>query len=374
AYMIYTSGTTGAPKGVQISNAAFASAVRSTRAALGISAATTTLCVSPFHFDGSYANLFPTLASGGMVVIRPREALLFPRSFFSTIAKEGVTYSGFTPSYLRLLLASPQISTLGDTSLGMIALGGEAISVSDLRSLWASAPRLRVFNRYGPTETTITVTNVELTLQEIDGGPVPIGHPHPGVTFALVDDRDRVIEEANEAGELYIGGVQLMDGYWANPDLTRQVMRSDVVSGETMYRTGDLVYRDERGAYIYVDRLDRVVKRSGVRISLVELSASMNALDEVAAAVCSTYDHEGELAIVAFVVPTVEVTPLDLRRASARLIPENMLPDRFELVGAMPLNQSNQLDETRLLAEAGLKRHNPGPTPPKAVDDQANDG
>ena len=107
AYMIYTSGTTGTPKGVQINNAAFAAAVRSTVSALGLSRATRTLCVSPFHFDGSYATLFPTLASGGTVVIRPREALLFPRTFFNTVANEEINYSGFTPSYLRLLLAEP---------------------------------------------------------------------------------------------------------------------------------------------------------------------------------------------------------------------------------------------------------------------------
>ena len=49
-------------------------------------------------------------------------------------------------------------------------------------------------------------------------------------------------------------------------------MRADVVPGEIVYRTGDLVYRNRRGHYVYVDRADRVVKRSGVRISLLELA------------------------------------------------------------------------------------------------------
>ena len=96
AYMIYTSGTTGTPKGVQIGNVAFAAATRSTASAVGMTHDTTTLCVSPFHFDGSYANLFSTLIMGGTVVIRPREALLFPRTFFNTVEREKVTYSGFT--------------------------------------------------------------------------------------------------------------------------------------------------------------------------------------------------------------------------------------------------------------------------------------
>lgn len=221
-----------------------------------------------------------------------------------------------------------------------------------------------MFNRYGPTETTIAVTNVELTSPMIDGGTVTIGRPNSGVSFVLVDESRRVIEGADQIGELYIGGVQLMVGYWANPELTREVMRNDIVPGETLYRTGDLVYRDERGNYFYVDRTDRVLKRSGVRISLVELSASMSRINGVLAAACTTYDRDGELGIVAFVVTETERSVVDLRRAASQLIPENMLPDRIEFVAAMPLNRSNQLDEHELLSTAGLERYQPISTRP----------
>jgi D-alanine--poly(phosphoribitol) ligase subunit 1 len=359
AYMIYTSGTTGTPKGVQIGNTAFAAAVQSTASALDLHTETRTLCVSPFHFDGSYANLFPTLTSGGTVIIRPRDALLFPRTFFNAVRDEKITYSGFTPSYLRLLLASPQMATLAGSTLETIALGGESISASDLRSLWSQVPGIRVFNRYGPTETTIAVTNVELTLDKIESDTVTIGRPHPGVSFVLADEDRRVIEVVHAVGELYIGGVQLMIGYWGNPELTKGVMRKDLVPSETLYRTGDLVYRDESGDYVYVDRTDRVIKRSGVRISLVELSTSIANLGDVIAATCLTYDREGELGIVAFVAIDSELTSLDLRRTARKVIPENMMPDRFELVAEMPLNRSNQLDEHQLLSEAGLKPFRP---------------
>jgi amino acid adenylation domain-containing protein len=355
AYIIYTSGTTGTPKGVQIGNAAFAAAVYSTLSSLGLDSTTRTLCVSPFHFDGSYANLFPTLVAGGTAVIRPRDALLYPRTFFSTVAQEQINYSGFTPSYLRLLLGSRQTSDLKNSTLKMIALGGEAPSVSDLRFLWSLAPSIRVFNRYGPTECTIAVTNVELTPELIEGGSVPIGRPHQGVSFVLVDDEGRVVNEVDRTGELYIGGVQLMSGYWADPALTREVMREDIVENQTLYRTGDLVYRDEHDNYVYVDRADRVIKRSGVRISLVELSALMNALDDVDSAACVTFDHEGDLGIVAFVTTKRELSAMELRRAARELIPENMLPDRIETVVSMPMNRSNQLDENQLLSLAALQ-------------------
>jgi D-alanine--poly(phosphoribitol) ligase subunit 1 len=368
AYMIYTSGTAGAPKGVQIGSNAFGAAVQSTARALGLDRLTRSLCVSAFHFDGSYANLFPTLYVGGTVVIRPRDALLFPPMFFNTVAGEKINYSGFTPSYLRLLLSSPRVRELGDSTLEVIALGAEALLVNDLRLLWSYAPQIRVFNRYGPTETTIAVTNAELTRDMIEEGIVPIGDPHPGVSFHLLGDDGIVIDETNRIGELYIGGIQLMDGYWRAPELTQDVMRTDVIPGETVYRTGDLVYRDKTGRYVFVDRADRVVKRSGVRISLVEMNDVMSRLVGVTRAACMTFDNEGELGIVAFVVTSGSASALDLRRAAREHVPENMMPNRIELVKSFPLNKSNKLDERLLLLEAGLRplrpASPPGVTPP----------
>ena len=79
-------------------------------------------------------------------------------------------------------------------------------------------------------------------------------------------------------------------------------MRTDVVAGETVYRTGDLVYRDQQGDYVYVERADRVIKRSGVRISLLEVAGEVRNLPGVSDAACVVFDDEGEVGIAAFVV------------------------------------------------------------------------
>ena len=355
AYAIYTSGTTGTPKGVVIGRQAFAAAVRSTVAVMGFAPNTRSLCVSPFHFDGSFGTLFPTPAAGGSLVIPPRESLLFPRYFFRTVARERITLTSFSPSYLRLLLSSPHLSTLDGSTLEIVGLGGEACSAADVQRLWAAAPRLRVFNRYGPTETTIMASHFEVTRDVIAGGnAVPIGVPHPGVSFHLVDEHGRVIDGAGEAGELYIGGVQLMAGYWQAPDLTASVMRTDIVPGQTLYRTGDLVLRRLDGNYAYVDRADRIIKRRAVRISLVELNAILHRLPAVAAVACVMFDNYGELGIAAFVVTHPRRTAEELRRAAAEHLPDSMMPDRIELVDELPLASSSKVDERRLLAEASL--------------------
>lgn len=354
AYAMYTSGTTGTPKGVLVGTDAFSAAVEATANALNLTSETRTLCVSPFYFDGSFATLFPTLLRGGIVVIRPFSPL-HSRTFVGTVLDERITYTGFSPSFLRLLLTNPQLPQLANSALDIIALGGEACSIDDLNTFWSIAPKVRVFNRYGPTETTIVVTHQLVTPALVETGTVPIGVPHPNVTFFLIDHDGSLIADRNRTGELYIGGSQLMSGYWGAPALTAEVLRSDVVPGEMVYRSGDLVFRDENDNYVYVDRADRVINRNGVRISLVELGEVIHKMQCVDASACVTFDFDGELGIVAFVVTNQPVTDRQLRQGSLLGLPEAMLPDRFVQVNELPVNKSNKLDEQRLLLEAGLR-------------------
>jgi D-alanine--poly(phosphoribitol) ligase subunit 1 len=358
SYIIYTSGTTGIPKGVQIPPGAFFTAAQACADAVGLTADDRALCVSPVHFDGSFSAIFPPLVRGVPLVIPDREALLFPRRFFSIVASEGITATSFSPSYLRLLRSSGRLSQLDDTPLRVLALGGEAPSTADIRAVWAASPGLRVVNRYGPTETTIAVAHLELTPELLDAGPVPLGQPHPGSSFHLVDEDGSLVDRAGVVGELHIGGRQLMAGYLNDPAHSAAVLRTDVVDGTTLYRTGDLVCRDARGNYVYVGRCDRVIKRHGVRMSLVEVTDALGGLDVVASAACTTFDLRGDLGVVAFVVPDRELSPVAVRLAASERLPQTMLPDQFVLVADLPLTSSSKVDERRLLKEAGLSPPN----------------
>ena len=301
AYVIYTSGTAGVPKGVCISEMAFRWAVLCAARSIGLDETTRTLCVSPFHFDGSFGTAFSTLVAGGSLVIPRREDLMFLRRFFRALFEDDITHSGFSPSYLRLLLSSPECERLADSGLQTLGLGGEECLARDLARLWEIRPSLRIFNRYGPTETTVEVTTYEITPEDLVEDRIPIGVPHPGVCFHLVGPDGAEIEQAHTVGELYIGGKQLMQGYWGDRRLTRSVVRSDVIAGEVLYKTGDLMCRDERGRYVYMGRSDDVIKRSGVRISLVEIAKAMQSVDGVMRAECIQTPADRGVRITAFV-------------------------------------------------------------------------
>lgn len=354
-YCIYTSGTTGHPKGVVIGEQAFEAAASSAARLLGFDRATRALCVSPFHFDGSFGTLFPVPAAGGSLVIAHQDSLMLPRVFFRLAEEEHVTHTSFSPSYLRLLLRSGQIGRLSRSSLRTLALGGEACLASDLAALWEEVPRLAVFNRYGPTETAIAVTTAPVSQDLLSSkSPIPIGRPHRGVSFRVLSEAGALVDHAGQIGELYIGGRQLMDGYWRDSERSAEVLRSDIVPGETLYRTGDLVYRTEGGDYVFVDRADRVLKRSGVRISLSEITLALCELPLVTAAACVPFERNGRLGIAAFVVPRGASASSEVRHELSDLLPASMLPDVIVLVQRLPITVSNKVDERALLRDAGL--------------------
>lgn len=356
AYAIYTSGTTGVPKGVVIPRSAFAHAVASAAQALGLDASSRGMCVSAFHFDGSYGGLFPPLYAGGSVLIPLRDSLLFPRVFVRNVEREGITSSTFSPSYLRLLLASSDLGRLEGSTLRLISLGGEACSANDVQELLASVPSVRVFNQYGPTEATIAVTHFEITPESLRPGEfVPIGKPHDGVSFHLVGVDGDLIEESGHPGRLCIGGAQLMASYWRAPDLTAAAVRDDVVPGERVFLTDDLVVRDASGCYRFIARLGGYVKRNSVRISLVELADTLRRLDDVSDAACAAYEGEDAAPrIAAFVVTDPTTAIADVRNDACELIPQAMVPDVFLGVRRLPLKPSGKVDVDLLLRSIGV--------------------
>jgi D-alanine--poly(phosphoribitol) ligase subunit 1 len=158
--------------------------------------------------------------------------------------------------------------------------------------------------------------------------------------------------DPDEVGELYIGGNQLMRGYWGDDEFTLRALRDDVIPGTTVYRTGDLVYRDRQGRYVYVGRTDNVVKRNGVRVSLREVSRVLLGVDDVTGAVCLPIEQTGRLAIAAFVEASPHVTVSDVLEAAHRQLPTSMVPDEVHLRSSFPLNSSGKVDHRRLAAEA----------------------
>lgn len=88
------------------------------------------------------------------------------------------------------------------------------------------------------------------------------------------------------AGDLYLTGIQLAQGYLGRPDLTASRFIADPFApGERMYRTGDVARWLDNGAVEYLGRSDDQLKIRGQRIELGEIDRAMLSLPDVAQAV-----------------------------------------------------------------------------------------
>ena len=219
AYIVYTSGTTGTPKGVRISHRALRCFVGNAALALGFGPATRCLCVSPFHFDGTYSTIFPTLAAGAALVVPKREDLVFIKPFFGMVAEHSITHAAFSPTFLGLLISSRKLATLAGGSLRSVHMGGSQCPAPDVAKLWEMLPDVRVFNLYGPAEATVAVSAYEVRREDVAAGRIPFGEPYAGTEFFMVSDEGHLVTGAGELGELYIGGEQLMEGYFGDDEL-----------------------------------------------------------------------------------------------------------------------------------------------------------
>ncbi|MFN4194148.1 MAG: AMP-binding protein, partial [Tabrizicola sp.] len=147
--------------------------------------------------------------------------------------------------------------------LQVICVGGEALPMELAKSLRANAPQAKLFNMYGPTETTIWSTMCHI--DEV-GDFIPLGEALLNTTLRI-DSASGHPQPALAAGELLIGGNGVTLGYWNRPELTAErFVRLADRPGDLMYRTGDLVRRHGDGKLEFLGRIDHQVKLRGHRI------------------------------------------------------------------------------------------------------------
>ncbi|WCM94337.1 amino acid adenylation domain-containing protein [Acidovorax sp. NCPPB 2350] len=351
AYVIYTSGSTGRPKGAAIRHAALSSCMAWMQRTYGLAPEDAVLHKAPFGFDVSVWEMFWPLTVGArLVVARPGDHR-DPERIVELIQRHRVTTLNFVPSMLQAFLAHPGIEER--TGLRHIICGGEAMPVQTQREALRRLQGATLQNLYGPTETTIHVT--QWTCRDDGRNAVPIGNPISG-THAHVLDAHLNPAPIGVPGELYIGGISLARGYLNRPGLTAERFVADPQDprGGRLYRTGDLVRWSPQGHIEYLGRIDHQVKIRGLRMELGEIEAQICAQPGVREAAVVARDGATGTRLVGYVVPRegCVVDPVALRRSLAQALPDYMLPRDVIVLDALPLSANGKVDRQALPAPA----------------------
>jgi amino acid adenylation domain-containing protein len=351
AYVVYTSGSTGRPKGAAVRHGSLSLCMRWMQHTYALAQTDTVLHKAPFGFDVSVWEIFWPLSCGARLVLARPGDQRDPARIVHLIRQHQVTTLNFVPAMLQAFLAHPGIEA--HTRLRHVICGGEAMPSATQREALQRLQGVTLQNLYGPTETTIHVT--QWTCRDDGRALVPIGRPIAGVVARVLDAGLNLLP-AGVPGELYLGGALLGRGYLHRPGLTAERFVADPFdpAGGRLYRTGDLVRWNAEGQLEYLGRIDHQVKIRGLRIELGEVEATLLAQPGLREAVVVARDGPAGAPIgtrlVAYVsaLPGHAVDAHALRQQLALSLPDYMVPGAFVALPALPLNANGKVDRNAL--------------------------
>jgi amino acid adenylation domain-containing protein len=337
AYIIYTSGSTGRPKGAMIEHRNIVPFVQWIPEFFHSEDLAYVLCANSLSFDVSVFEIFAALANGGTAVIVRNilDLLLHPPS-----APISLLFSA--PSSLTEIVRAGALPA----SLRAIVVGGERITHSLAREVYATSNVQTLYNTWGVTEDTICATTL-LVWPTLEEDP-SIGKAIRGRELYILDE-NLVPLPPGVHGELYCTGYGVGRGYLHRPELTAErFLTSPFDPSMRLYRTGDIAMMDEHGDFHFIGRNDQQVKVNGFRIELGEIESVLHAYPGVAQIVVAVRQGASILDMYAVEKSPGALSLAPMQRYVSERLPPYMVPDSLTIVESMPIGPTGKLDRKAL--------------------------
>ena len=225
---------------------------------------------SSISFDTSVEEIFPTLLTGGELIILPSggrdvEAII------DAINQHKVSVLSTTPLVLNELnILSKKITHFPKT----IISGGDELRGSYIDKL---IDQTSIYNTYGPTEFTVCATfGLVDDLQNCN----VIGKPIKNHKILLLDDDLNEVADG-EIGEMYISGMGMAKGYLNNDEETKKYFIAHPFESGLVYKTGDLARWNDSGKLDFCGRKDNQLKIKGYRVEPIEIDKVLQNFDGI---------------------------------------------------------------------------------------------
>ena len=342
AYILYTSGSTGNPKAVVVTFKGFMNFLEAVPKIIDFSPGKSIACFTSVSFDIYFLEAILGLTRGLKVFLASEDEQNNPQKMIKLIINNEIKMLQLTPSRLKMLMMYNNDLTFLN-SVQDLMIGGEKLSDELLKKI-QQGPKTRIFNMYGPTETTIWSMISELT----GSGYVDLGQPILNTRIYLLKDRR---EEASngEEGEICIGGDGLAEGYLNNPEQThKNFIDLPFGSGERIYCTGDIASYNSDGKLIYIGRDDSQVKLRGYRIELEEIEENIRNVQGILnVMVCVSKKDEN---LVACYVAEESINPEKIIKVISSKLPSYMIPSKYVKVPELIYTVSGKADRNKMLS------------------------
>jgi amino acid adenylation domain-containing protein len=348
AFILYTSGSTGKPKGVKLRHDGTINVVRALGKKFRITTDDIVLGVTTVAFDVAEMDIYLPLLHGAKLVIGSQETMQDIDLLKKKLQDCDATILLATPVTYKMLIMS---SWEGKKNLKILS-GGEGFPRELAGELLKKVAE--VYNGYAPTETSIysLMKKVE-PADTIGEGYLPLGRPLDNNTMYILNSM-LVPVPVGVAGELYIGGDGLSNGYNNLPEMTAERFIPDIFSGKPgarLYKSGDLVKYQPDGTIVFLNRIDFQVKIRGFRVEVGEIESvlSQNALIKENVVVVRE-DASHEKTLVAYYVTNdhVDIDFHEIRQYLKEKLPDYMIPSAFVKMEQFPLTSTLKVDRKAL--------------------------
>ncbi|TNH23991.1 AMP-binding protein [Micromonospora orduensis] len=349
AYVMFTSGTSGVPRGVVVGHAQLAHYAAASRSELDLRDGASVATVSTMAADLAYTAIFLPLTSGGCVRLVDADTAADPQMLAAEFGERPVEALKIAPSRLSALLAGTAPAS-GWLPTEVLVLGGESLPPGLAERVAELNPRLRVYNEYGPTETTIGAS-CRMVRLPVDPrcASVPVGTTLGGCALTVVDEAGHPVP-AWVPGEVVISGPGVGIGYLDEVQAGRAGFGE---RGTRRYRSGDLGRLVPGAGVEVLGRLDDQVKLGDYRIELQEIEMLLLRQRSVeAAAVIARRDDGGLVThLDAYVVRGDGYDGVQaeaLKKTLGRQLPPALVPEAWQFLDALPLTRNGKVDRAAL--------------------------